>query len=215
MRFLRTLPAVPTDDLPPTLKRVRQARRHPIWRVSHPYEPEVAVRILCWFPDADTAVVALIGGDKASIGDLWYDSATQRAELVVDQWLRTHPTPTTRGNSTMTTDTTDEFVNLDDYTDAIDDPAVDAVVARMWDDIHLHFAWASPRSARHSVSHKPTSLPSPGVTQSNVAQTERRKDLLVSTLARYLGAIGADLHLVVRFEGRPPVELSLDELSEA
>ena len=53
-----------------------------------------------------------------------------------------------------------------------------------------------------------------GVTQSNVAQTERRKDILVSTLARYLGAIGADLHLVVRFEGRPPVELSLDELTE-
>lgn len=54
-----------------------------------------------------------------------------------------------------------------------------------------------------------------GVTQSNVAQTERRKDILVSTLARYLGAIGADLHLVVRFEGRPPVEFSLDELERS
>jgi len=49
------------------------------------------VRVLCWFPEADTAVVALVGGAKASIGDLWYDSATPRAELAVDHWLRTHP----------------------------------------------------------------------------------------------------------------------------
>ena len=34
-------------------------------------------------------------------------------------------------------------------------------------------------------------------------------------LARYLNAIRADLHLVVHFEGRPPVELTLDELAEA
>lgn len=53
-----------------------------------------------------------------------------------------------------------------------------------------------------------------GVTQSNVAQTERRKDLSCPPLARYLSAIGADLHLVVHFEGRPPVELTLDELVE-
>jgi len=91
LRFLRSLAAAPSDDLPPTLKRVRQARRHRIWRVSHPYDPAVAVRVLCWFPDPDTAVVALIGGDKATIGDLWYDSATPRAELAVDQWLLTHP----------------------------------------------------------------------------------------------------------------------------
>ena len=91
LRFLRSLPARPSDDLPPILKRVRQARRHQIWRVSHPYDPGAAVRVLCWFPEADTAVVALVGGDKASIGDLWYDSATPRAELAVDHWLRTHP----------------------------------------------------------------------------------------------------------------------------
>jgi hypothetical protein len=62
-----------------TLKRVRQARRHEIWRVAHTFDPTVAVRILCWFPDDETAVV-LIGGDKAGISDIWYDSATPRAE---------------------------------------------------------------------------------------------------------------------------------------
>ena len=46
------------------------------------------MRILCWFPDNDTAVVALIGGNKAWISDVWYDSATVRAEAAVDQWIR-------------------------------------------------------------------------------------------------------------------------------
>jgi len=73
---------------------VRQARHHEIWRVAHPYDPAVAVRVLCWFPDDHTVVVALIGGDKAPIGDIWYDSATTtRAEAAVDQWLREHTKP--------------------------------------------------------------------------------------------------------------------------
>jgi hypothetical protein len=71
-----------------TLKRVRQARNHAIWRVAHPYDPAVAIRILCWFPDDGTGVVALIGGDKAGISDVWYESATVRAEAAVDQWIR-------------------------------------------------------------------------------------------------------------------------------
>src|ERR1700722_9070358 len=89
--------AVPTntpistvDDLAPTLIRVRRAQRHVFWRISHPYDPGVAVRILCWFPDAET-IVALVGGEKAALGDLWYDSAAPRAESAVDQWLRLHP----------------------------------------------------------------------------------------------------------------------------
>lgn len=88
LRFLQRLERPPNADQPPTLKRVRQARRHPIWRVSHPYHPDVAIRILCWFPDDATALAA---GDKAAIGDLWYDSAVPRAELHIDQWKRTHP----------------------------------------------------------------------------------------------------------------------------
>ena len=70
------------------MKRVRQAKRHKIWRLAHPFDREVAIRILCWFPDEQTAVVALVGGDKVRIGDLWYDSATPRAEAAVDQWRR-------------------------------------------------------------------------------------------------------------------------------
>lgn len=85
--YLRDLPERPESETA-TLKRVRQAKRHEIWRLAHPFDPEVAIRILCWFPDANTAVVALVGGDKVRIGDVWYDSATPRAEAAVDQWQR-------------------------------------------------------------------------------------------------------------------------------
>jgi hypothetical protein len=88
---LRDLQAKPTVESA-TLKRVRQATRHEIWRIAHPFDPAVAVRILCWFPDDETAVVALIGGDKAGISDVWYESATRRAEAEVDQWLREQQT---------------------------------------------------------------------------------------------------------------------------
>jgi hypothetical protein len=87
--YLRDLPARPELETA-TLKRVRQAKRHEIWRLAHPFDPEVAIRILCWFPDTHTAVVALVGGDKVRIGDVWYDSATPRAEAAVDQWRREH-----------------------------------------------------------------------------------------------------------------------------
>ena len=33
-------------------------------------------------------MIALIGGDKKVIQDLWYDSATPRAQAAVDQWMR-------------------------------------------------------------------------------------------------------------------------------
>ena len=71
-----------------TFKRVRQARRHELWRVAHPFDPEVAVRIICWFPAEDQVVIALIGFDKKAIGDVFYASAAARGEALVDAWLR-------------------------------------------------------------------------------------------------------------------------------
>ena len=47
------------------LKWVRQSRRYPLWRVSHPFDVEVAIRLICWFPpNSATVVVALFSGDK-------------------------------------------------------------------------------------------------------------------------------------------------------
>ena len=80
-----------------TYKRVRQAKRHRLWRISHPYEPDIAVRILFWF-ESDVLVVALVGFNKAKLGDVWYTSAAIRAEALVDQWRRTHR-PGTEGTT--------------------------------------------------------------------------------------------------------------------
>ncbi len=53
-----------------------------------------------------------------------------------------------------------------------------------------------------------------GVSQANVAQIEKRSDLLVSTLRSYLAALGGEVRIVVSFHGRD-VELSLDALENA
>lgn len=53
------------------------------------------------------------------------------------------------------------------------------------------------------------------VTQGNVAQIEKRGDLLVSTLASYLHAIGGEVRIVVQFPGGHAIEVELDALAEA
>jgi hypothetical protein len=87
LQALNDLPAKPEEESP-TFKRVRQARRHELWRVAHPYDPDVAVRIICWFPASDQVVLALVGFDKKAIGDVFYASAAARGEAIVDAWLR-------------------------------------------------------------------------------------------------------------------------------
>lgn len=87
LQALVELPRKPSEESA-TFQRVRQARRHELWRVAHPYDPDVAVRIVCWFPGEEHVVLALVGFDKKSIGDAFYASAAVRGEAVVDTWLR-------------------------------------------------------------------------------------------------------------------------------
>ncbi len=83
---------------PPPFKRVRQARRHELWRVAHPFDPVVAVRIICWFPSDEEVVIALVGFDKKAIGDVFYASAAVRGEAMVDAWLRQKGSSDERGS---------------------------------------------------------------------------------------------------------------------
>lgn len=68
LRLLERLDAEPIEDSA-GLKRVRQSGRHPVRRLSHPFHPRVAVRLIVWFPlgQSDRVVVALFAGDKATI----------------------------------------------------------------------------------------------------------------------------------------------------
>jgi hypothetical protein len=87
LQVLEELDTEPAEDTA-VLKRVRQSRRYPVWRVSHPYDPDVAIRLICWFPDDQHAVVALFAGDKARMGDVFYDSVGTRADAAIDQWKK-------------------------------------------------------------------------------------------------------------------------------
>lgn len=71
-----------------TIKRVRQSRKHTVWRVSHPYRQGIALRLICWYPPAfpEQVVVALFAGDKAIMGDVFYDSVGTRADQMIDRW---------------------------------------------------------------------------------------------------------------------------------
>ncbi|BBX88211.1 hypothetical protein [Mycolicibacterium aubagnense] len=78
----------PTEDSA-VLMRVRQRGRYPIWRVSHPFDNDVAVRLIVWFPEGQSAgVIVAFGGDKKKIGDAFYLSAASRADAAIDQWLQ-------------------------------------------------------------------------------------------------------------------------------
>jgi len=51
LKHLQELKEPPTRDTETaTLRWIRQSKRYPLWRVSHPYRAGVAVRLICWFP---------------------------------------------------------------------------------------------------------------------------------------------------------------------
>ncbi len=84
---LRMLEQAPTEDTP-DLKRVRQSKTHTVWRTAHPFDPDIAFRLICWFPpNSSTVVVALFAADKAHMGDVFYNSVGTRADAAIQQWL--------------------------------------------------------------------------------------------------------------------------------
>lgn len=88
LKTLQDLEVQPIEDSA-SLKRVRQSKAHQVWRVSHPYRPGVAMRLICWFPpDTETVVVALFSGEKSAIGDVFYDSVGSRADQLIERWLQ-------------------------------------------------------------------------------------------------------------------------------
>jgi transcriptional regulator with XRE-family HTH domain len=53
-----------------------------------------------------------------------------------------------------------------------------------------------------------------GVEQENVSRIERRADLLLSTLASYVAAMGGKLRLIAEFPNRKPIAVALGDLSD-
>ncbi|MCL2423313.1 MAG: hypothetical protein FWD11_05375 [Micrococcales bacterium] len=88
--ILRRLDAEP-DEETPDLKQVQQSGKYLVWRVSHPYVEGFAVRTIVWFTPQGQAVLACFATDKAQIGDLFYETVGERADQVIDEWLRERP----------------------------------------------------------------------------------------------------------------------------
>lgn len=54
------------------------------------------------------------------------------------------------------------------------------------------------------------------IDQGNISRLEQRTDLMLSTLRKYIAAMGGDLRLVVEFPNRPPITLvGISEIEEA
>lgn len=86
LTYLQGLNGEPDEDTA-TLKRVRQSGTYPVWRLSHPFDPQMAVRVIAWFDDeSDDIVVTLLAADKAPMGDVFYDSVGTRADQAIQQW---------------------------------------------------------------------------------------------------------------------------------
>lgn len=52
-----------------------------------------------------------------------------------------------------------------------------------------------------------------GVGQDTVSRLESRCNIMVSTLDRYIRAIGGQVSIIAEFPDRPPVRLTFDEIS--
>jgi hypothetical protein len=84
LEYLQELKEAPSEGTA-ALKRVRQSRENLVWRVAHPFRTGIAVRLIVWFPPErpDHVVVVLFAGDKANMGDVFYDSVGTRADAAI------------------------------------------------------------------------------------------------------------------------------------
>ncbi len=72
---------------------------------------------------------------------------------------------------------------------------------------------ATLKDLRQAVKRTQQGLASSlGVGQDTVSRLEQRNDMLISTLKRYVEAMGGQLDLVARFPNRPPV--IIDRIAE-
>jgi DNA-binding XRE family transcriptional regulator len=65
---------------------------------------------------------------------------------------------------------------------------------------------ATLKDLRHAVQQTQAQMASAlGVRQDTISRLEKRSDMLLSTLRRYVEGMGGTLELVARFPNRPPV----------
>lgn len=206
LQALNDLPAKP-DEESPTFKRVRQARRHELWRVARPYDPDVAVRIICWFPANDQIVLALVGSTRRRSGTC-STPARQHAERPSSmpgcarrEVLMTEEVKFIRGN-----DRINQLAQRPDITDGV--TRVRAEMAEA-DRTYAMGLAALRQAAELTQAELARRI---GVTQAAISRIEQPHDLLLSTLNSYLGAIGGRASVIVTFADGHETTLDLSQL---
>jgi hypothetical protein len=206
LQALNDLPAKPDEEFP-TFKRVRQARRHELWRVAHPYAPDVAVRIICWFPANDQVVLAPAGPTRSPSGTC-STPAPRRAERPSSMPgrarrgpLMTEEVKFIRGNDRIS-----QLAQRPDIADGV--TRVRAEMAEA-DRTYAMGLAALRQAAELTQAELARRL---GVTQAAISRIEQPHDLLLSTLNSYLVAIGGRASVIVTFADGHETTLDLSQL---
>ena len=103
--------------------------------------------------------------------------------------------------------------SLDDVLSAFTPVQRARVEARAQELIEEELTLRDLRQAQHLTQERLAELL--GVEQENVSRIERRADLLLSTLASYVAAMGGKLRLIAEFPNRKPIAMTLGDLSES
>src|SRR5215472_8102297 len=101
--------------------------------------------------------------------------------------------------------------SLDDVLSAFTPEQGARVEARAQELIEEELTLRDLRQAHHLTQERLAELL--GVEQENVSRIERRADLLLSTLASYVAAMGGKLRLIAELPNRKPVAVVLGDLS--
>lgn len=103
--------------------------------------------------------------------------------------------------------------SLDDVLGAFTPEQRARVDARAQELIEEELTLRDLRHAQHLTQERMAELL--GVEQENVSRIERRADLLLSTLASYVAAMGGKLRLIAEFPDRKPVTVALGDLRDS
>jgi transcriptional regulator with XRE-family HTH domain len=102
-------------------------------------------------------------------------------------------------------------VTLDDFMKDFTPAERAEVKARTTTLIEEELTLRDLREAEHLTQERMAKLM--GVEQESISRLERRADLLLSTLGGYVEAMGGKLRLVAEFPNRPPVAITLADIT--
>ncbi len=166
-------------------------------RIQHEGRP---YRVLYAF-DLRRAAILLLGGDKTG-NDRWYDEHVPIADTLYDEYLR----ETGAGRTDMKRH---KWSDIKARSKPETRARIEAAAQRLSDDLHL----SQLRKARGLTQETMAELL--GVSQAEVSKMERRTELYVGTLRKFIEAMNGELVIAARFADGVEVPIRLAEEEDA